>query len=104
MDAATAAGATVLRVGNPIGFGDGQGITIGSGADSETAVIAFVTLWERTITVNAPLTHAHAAGTEVSGTGITLAAALSREHAGGAQVTGSVSTPGGPNHYFRKRP
>ncbi|MGA7651439.1 MAG: arabinofuranosidase catalytic domain-containing protein [Terracidiphilus sp.] len=104
MDAATAAGATVLRVGNPIGFGDGQGITIGSGADSETAVIAFVTLWERTITVNAPLTHAHAAGTEVSGTGITLAAALSREHACGAQVTGSVSTPGGPNHYFRKRP
>jgi hypothetical protein len=45
---------------------------------------------------------AHAAGAQVSGTGITLTAPLSREHAGDTQVTGDISTPGAQNNYFRK--
>jgi non-reducing end alpha-L-arabinofuranosidase len=104
MDAATAEGATVLHVGNPLGFRNGQVITIGGGAEAETAAVAFVTLWDRTITVTAPLAHAHAAGTEVSGSGITLAAPLSRRHARNAPVTGSVSSPGASNRYSRPRP
>lgn len=98
---ATAAGATVLQVNNPMGFSDGQTITIGSGAEAETAVVAFVTLWDRTITVKTPLAHAHAAGIEVSGSGITLTAPLGRDHAAGAPVTGDVSTPGAANRYQR---
>ena len=101
LGAATAAGVTMLHVGNTFGFNDGQSITIGSGADSETAVVAFITPWDRTIAVSAPLTHAHAAGAEVSGTGITLIAPLTRSHAREAQVTGSISTPGAPNQYDR---
>jgi hypothetical protein len=55
-----------------------------------------------TITVAAPLAFAHAAGAQLSGTGITLTSALTREHASEAQVAGSASTPGAPNHYYRK--
>ena len=103
--AATAAGATVIPVASAIGFNNDQTITIDSGANSETAVIASVKRFpESAITVAKPLTAAHAAGAQVSGTGITLAAPLSREHASEAQVTGSVSTPGARNRYFRKHP
>jgi hypothetical protein len=102
---ATAAGATVIPVASAIGFNNDQTITIDSGANSETAVIASVKRFpESAITVAKPLTAAHAAGAQVSGTGITLAAPLSREHASEAQVTGSVSTPGAQNRYFRKHP
>jgi hypothetical protein len=101
---ATAVGATMLHVGNTAGFNDGQIITVGNGSDSESAVIAFVTRWDGTITVAAPLAHAHAEGTEISGTGITLTAPLTREHANEAQVTGSISTPGAPNQYSRRLP
>jgi len=105
MRAATAAGATVIPVASAIGFNNDQTITIDSGANSETAVIASVKRFpESAITVAKPLTAAHAAGAQVSGTGITLAAPLSREHASEAQVTGSVSTPGARNRYFRKHP
>jgi non-reducing end alpha-L-arabinofuranosidase len=99
--AAVAAGATVIHVASAIGFNDGQTITVDSGANSETAVIAFVTPWEGTITVVTPLAHPHAAGAEISGSGIALTVPLSREHAREALVTGSVSTPGAPNHYSR---
>ena len=51
------------------------------------------------ITVAAPLTHAHAAGTQVTGSGITLTAALTKAHAGGAQVVSDDPTPGAPNKY-----
>ena len=102
---ATAAGATVIPVASAIGFNNDQTIAIDSGANSETAVIASVKRFpESAITVAKPLTAAHAAGAQVSGTGITLAAPLSREHASEAQVTGSVSTPGARNRYFRKHP
>ncbi|HWE87184.1 MAG TPA: arabinofuranosidase catalytic domain-containing protein [Terracidiphilus sp.] len=99
----TASGATLIPVAGTIGMNDGQTITVGSGADSETAGVAFVTRWASTVTVSAPLTHAHAAGEQVSGTGITLAAPLTREHGREASVTGSVSTPGAPNRYDRGR-
>ncbi|HVT97198.1 MAG TPA: arabinofuranosidase catalytic domain-containing protein [Acidobacteriaceae bacterium] len=99
--AATEAGATVIHVGNPIGFENDETITIGSGDDAETAEVVRRTR-ESTIVVTAPLARAHAAGTAVSGSGITLRAPLRREHAAEAQVTGSISTPGAPNQYFRK--
>jgi len=100
---ATNAGATLVPVASAAGFSNGQTITIDSGTNSETAVIAAITRFGGTaITVAAPLTHAHATGAQVSGTGITLNAALTREHASEAQVAGSASTPGAPNHYQRK--
>ncbi len=101
--APTTVGATAISVANAAGFSDGQTISIGSGANAETAVVASVRRFrEAAIIVSAPLTLAHAAGAQVSGSGITLTAPLKREHASDAQVTGSVSTPGAPNHYFRK--
>ena len=100
---ATAAGATELPVAGAIGFRDGQTITIGSGASRETAVILRTTRFpETSIVVTKALTMAHAAGAQVSGTGITLTAPLTHGHAREAVVTGSISTPGAPNHYFRR--
>jgi len=100
--AATGVGATVIPVASMIGFSEGQTIAIDSGANSETAVVASTTWWDRTITVAAPLTLAHAAGAQVSGTGITLSAALTRAHTSGAQVTDNDPTPGAPNRYHRR--
>jgi hypothetical protein len=98
----TAAGATTFPVANVNGFANGQTITIGSGVDSETAVISGIRRFgANTIIVASPLTHAHAAGAQVSGSGITLKTALTREHASGAQVTDNTPTPGAPNHYQR---
>jgi hypothetical protein len=53
--------------------------------------------------VAAPLKSAHAAGAQVSGSGITLAAELTQAHASGAQVSSDVPTPGAPNKYYRPR-
>ena len=101
--AATAAGATVIPVSSATGFSPGQTITMGSGADYETAVVVSTTRFPAAaITVAAPLTVAHAAGAQVSGTGITLNAALTRAHAIGAQVKDDVPTPGAPNWYHRR--
>jgi hypothetical protein len=100
--AATGVGATVIPVASVVGFSEGQTIAIDNGANSETAVVASTTWWDRTITVTAPLTHAHAAGAQVSGTGITLGAALTRAHASGAQVANNAPTPGAPNRYNRR--
>jgi hypothetical protein len=99
--AATDVGATVIPVAGGTGFSAGQTITIDSGANHETAVVASTAGGRggARITVAAPLTVAHAAGAQVSGTGITLTAALAREHAGGVPVAGDVPTPGAPNRY-----
>jgi hypothetical protein len=51
----------------------------------------------------APLTYAHAAGAQVSGSGITLTTALTKPHSGGTQVAGNVPTPGAPNQYYGGR-
>ena len=53
------------------------------------------------LAVAAPLTLAHVAGAQVSGTGITLTTALTRAHASGAQVASGVPTPGAANQYYR---
>jgi hypothetical protein len=101
--AATSAGATVIPVADVIGFSAGQTITIDSGADSETAVISSINWWDSaTITLTAPLGHAHAAGAQVSGSGITLTTALTRTHASGTQISDNLPTPGAPNRYYRK--
>jgi len=100
---AARAGATTFPVTNTIGFHHGQTITIGSGANSETAVVASIMRWgAAAITVAAPLTRAHAAGTRISGTGITLTTALTRSHAQGVQVAGNIPTPGAPNRYYKR--
>ena len=100
---ATSAGATVIPVADVIGFSEGQTITIDSGPNTETAVIAAVNWWGgATITVAAPLIHAHAARAQVSGSGITLTNALNRTHSRGTQLSDSLPTPGAPNRYYRK--
>jgi hypothetical protein len=105
VDHATEAGATVLPVASANGLREGQTITIDDSVNTETAVVASVRRFGgTTITVAAPLTHAHAAGTQVSGTGITFTAALTQAHASGVQVTDNVPTPGAPNHYERRHP
>ena len=99
----TDVGATAIPVSSVIGFRDGETITIDTGANSETAAMASIRRFGATsIVVTMPLTHAHAAGAQVSGSGIDLAAALTRAHAIGAQIYDNVPTPGAPNHYSRK--
>jgi non-reducing end alpha-L-arabinofuranosidase len=101
--AAAGEGSSVIDVASAFGFSDGQTITIDSGANAETAIVASVTRYPSArITVAQPLAHAHAAGAQVSGTGITLTAALTRAHARGVQVTDNLPTPGAPNKYVRK--
>jgi hypothetical protein len=103
MSAAASAGATVIPVASGFGFSEGQTITIDSGANSEPAVVTSIARFPAArITIAAPLTHAHAVGAQVSGTGITLTAALTRAHASGTQVTDNAPTPGAPNKYSRK--
>jgi len=99
--AATSVGATVIPLAGAGGFAAGQTVTIDSGANQETAVVASSTGGRggATITVAAPLTRAHAAGAQVSGSGITLNAPLTRVHASGAQIVSNVPTPGAPNKY-----
>jgi non-reducing end alpha-L-arabinofuranosidase len=102
--AATAAGATIIPVAAAIGFRTGETITIDTGANAETAVIASVRRFGGgLITIAAPLAHAHAAGAEVSGTGIDLTTPLTRAHVGGAQLADYAPTPGAPNQYRKRR-
>ena len=101
--AATAAGATVIPVAAAIGFRAGETITIDTGANAETAVIASIRRFGGgSITFKVPLAHAHAAGAQVSGTGINLNSALARAHAVGAQVADYAPTPGAPNQYHKE--
>jgi len=100
---ATAAGATVIPVASAFGFAPGSHVVIDSGANEETAVVASANMRQgASITVTAPLTHAHAAGVQVAGSGITLSAPLSAAHASGTSVAGALPTPGAPNKYERK--
>ena len=99
---ATGTGATVLPVTDVTGFSKGQTITIDSGANSETAVVSSIRgFGAARLTVASPLARAHAAGVQISGSGISLTAALTRAHASGTQVSDGVPTPGAPNQYHR---
>jgi hypothetical protein len=100
--AASGVGATVLAAADVTGFSKGQTITIDSGANSETAIVSSIRDFDAArITVTAPLAHAHAAGVQISGSGISLTTALTRTHASGAQVSNDVPTPGAPNQYHK---
>jgi non-reducing end alpha-L-arabinofuranosidase len=95
-----AAGATSIPVANAFGFRPGQAITIGDGADEETAVVAAGgRRGAPVVTIESPLKKAHPAGAQVAGTGITLASALGHAHAGGSRIADNVPTPGAPNKY-----
>jgi hypothetical protein len=96
----TEVGAILLPAVSAAGFSKGQTITIDEGANSETAVVSSVRgRGTATITVVAPLARSHAAGAQISGSGITLTTPLTRTHTNGAQVSDSVPTPGAPNQY-----
>ena len=98
------AGSTTIPVTVASGFSEGQTITIDSGANAETAVVASIARFPApAIHVKAGLKQGHAAHTQISGTGITLSAPLVRAHAIGAQVTDNAPTPGAPNRYYTKR-
>jgi hypothetical protein len=110
---ATNVGTTVIPVDGVEGFNTGQTITIDTGANRETAVIASIIVGRRrfgsrnngpidSITVTVPLTKAHDAGAQISGSGVTLAKPLSKVHENGTQVSCNVPTPGKPNEYIRK--
>jgi hypothetical protein len=99
---AAEANATRILVAGVAGFSEGQTITIDSGANAETAVIDSIFPWNPpSLGIKAPLTHAHAAGAQVSGSGITFTTALNHMHAVGIQVTDNLPTPGAPNRYHR---
>jgi hypothetical protein len=102
--APTDVGATVIPVAGAIGFTAGQSVTIGSGANHEIAVVVLATGGRggARITVAAPLRFAHAAGTQISGSGITLTSALTRAHGFGAQVASGAPTPGASNRIHAK--
>jgi hypothetical protein len=96
----TGVGATVLPSASVTGFSKGQTITIDEGANSETAVVSSSRArGVATITVVAPLARGHAAGAQISGSGISLTTPLTRPHANGSQVSDNVPTPGAPNQY-----
>ncbi len=111
LSSATKTGTKVIPVASAEGFRAGQTITIGSGAKSDTAVVSSVIFGRPrfvnhkfirpvdSIKVAAPLTIAHDADAQVSGSGITLAAPLVKAHDNGAQIAGNVPTPGEPNQY-----
>jgi hypothetical protein len=96
----TDAGVSLIPATNVTGFSKGQTITIDEGSNAETAVVSSVRARDAaTITVVAPLARAHAAGAQISGSGISLTTPLTRTHAEGAQVSDGVPTPGAPNQY-----
>jgi hypothetical protein len=107
----TKAGETIIPVESIEGFSAGQTITIGSGANLETAVVASSTdkrrFWWRPqgegpttfVTVAEALANSHNVGEEVSGSGITLATPLTKIHEMGAQLSSNIPTPGAPNQF-----
>ncbi|MBS1603018.1 MAG: lamin tail domain-containing protein [Bacteroidetes bacterium] len=108
LQAGVDAGATDLAVAGVAGFEVGQKIMVGD----EAAVVASVVVRRRgygnrnnstdSIVINTPLKQAHAAGTEVSGSGIIFARPLTRAHASGTPIASNLPTPGEPNQYIRK--
>jgi hypothetical protein len=109
------AGKKIILVASVEGFNAGQSITIGSGKNLETVVIASVAPGRRrfggvpgnvpadTIKVATSLKYVHAAGSQVSGSGITLVDPLTMAHENGTQIASSLPTPGEPNKYIRKQ-
>jgi hypothetical protein len=93
-------GTSAILVASVFGFVEGQAISIDQGENAEEGVINSITRFPiPTITVKAPLAHAHAVRAQISGTGLALTKPLTLAHAIGAQVTDSFPTPGAPNRY-----
>jgi hypothetical protein len=101
--AETVRGVTIIPIASPIGFTPGQTITIDDGVNQETATIASVGAFGGRgpiITVTTALRFVHAAGVQISGSGITLSGGTMKSHASGAQVSTDLPTPGEPNRYM----
>jgi hypothetical protein len=110
---ATRAGVTTIPVASVEGFNTGQTITIDGGTNLETGVVASIIAGRRrfgsrtlgpadSVTFAMPLKYAHAAGVQVSGSGITLAKPLTQVYDAGTHVADNLPTPGAPNKYYRK--
>jgi hypothetical protein len=97
----TAVGDAIIPVASVGGFVAGQAIIIDSGANREAAVVLGVAGGGANARINLskPMALAHAAGVQVSGTGITFAGGLTKPHASGAQILTNLPTPGAPNRY-----
>lgn len=101
--ASTGVGATILPAQSVTGFSKGQTITIDEGVNSETAVVSSSRArGAATITVVTPLARGHAAGAQISGSGISFTTPLARTHTNGAQVSDNVPTPGAPNQFHAR--
>lgn len=113
--APSGAGKKVILVASTEGFNAGQTITVGSGRSLETVLIAAVAPGRRrfggapgnvpadTIKIVESLRFGHAAGSQVSGSGITFSSPLTMSHESGTQLASSLPTPGEPNQYIRKQ-
>jgi len=98
--ASTDVGVNVITVSNISGFAPDQAITIDSGSNSETATITRLTRRGTVaITLASQLSHSHASGAAVFGSGITLKKKLERAHSEGISVFAEKPTPGASNRY-----
>ena len=109
----TRVGTKVIPIVSVQGFNPGQTISIGKGENLETAVVASIAAGRRrfgvagnnpadSVTITMPLTKAHDAGAQVSGSGITLTTRLTKPHDKGTPVASNIPTPGEPNQYIWK--
>jgi hypothetical protein len=109
---ATSIGSLVIPVPNAAGFAIGQAIIIDKEANLENAVVSSIIFARRrfgmqnnnlsdSIKLTVPLSKAHDAEVQVSGSGITLSAPLAKAHDKGIQVASFLPTPGAPNRYFK---
>jgi hypothetical protein len=106
LNAATVAGATSIVISNGAGLSAGQHVTIDSAGNREAAIIVSIGGGRggpTTATLRDPLMFAHAAGSDVSGTGITLTTPLLLAHGSGTLVSNGTPTPGAANKYYRTR-
>ncbi|MCB9421740.1 MAG: glycoside hydrolase family 3 C-terminal domain-containing protein [Ardenticatenaceae bacterium] len=86
LQSATSIGVTSITVASTSGFSVGNIITVDSGDNLETRTITMIDSRRRSITVDEALEFAHAAGVQVSGSGITFTPALNLDHARGAAI------------------
>ncbi len=94
----TPAGATALQVSSTDGFTIGQTISVGSGKEAETAtILSLMRKGPKRLVLTAPLLSAHAADTQVSGSGITFSKGLEASHHTGEILESGSPTPGKSN-------
>ena len=98
LSAAIDVGGTAIPVTGAAGFTAGQTVAIDTGNSAETAVIVSITGGRGRATISvAPLAHAHKAGAQISGSGITLTSPMTKAHNSAVPIINGSPTPGSPN-------